>query len=160
MLIRFFHAEDTGQVADVLVEMSRYYNGINASTRADIHTNLVSRILGPESCVRLVLAFEHDRVVGLAAISLLYPAPSETAQLFMKELYVVAGHRGKGVGRAMMRWLAEYALAQRCSRFDWTVDAGNVDAHRFYEDLGASVVPDKHYFRLAGDALNAFAKGD
>jgi len=157
MLIRFFHPEDTESVADLLHEMSRHYNGANASSIEDVRDNLLENVLGPDSGVRLVVAVAENRVVGFATIALLYPASKERAQLFMKELYVLSSDRGAGVGERMMRWLAQYAVETHCVRFDWTVDEENTGALRFYGELGAKHVKDKLYFRFAGEELEKFA---
>lgn len=151
--IRFFLETDTEQVADLLTDMSRHYNGEHASPRSRVRENLITNILGKDSGVRMVVALEADLVVGIAMISLLYPAPKERAQLFMKELYVASTHRSAGIGRALMAWIARYALEKNCARFDWTVDADNEKALAFYQSLGAMHVSDKLYFRLSGDAL-------
>ena len=112
MEIAFFRQEQLESVVDLLHEMSLHYNRDNASSRDVVKANLIGNILGPDSGVRLVIAREASRAVGLAAISLLYPAPKERGQLFMKELYVVSDKRGAGVGRALMRWTARYAIAK------------------------------------------------
>src|SRR6266853_3369837 len=125
MEIAFFRQEQLESVVDLLHDMSVHYNRDNASSRDVVKANLIDSILGPDSGVRLVIASETSRAVGLAAISLLYPAPKERGQLFMKELYVVSDKRGAGVGRALMRWTAKYAVAKNCSRLDWTVDDTN-----------------------------------
>jgi GNAT superfamily N-acetyltransferase len=78
----------------------------------------------------------------------------------MKELYVAADHRSRGVGRQLMTWIAQYAVAKNCVRFDWTVDADNRGALDFYRQLGATQVPDKLYFRFAGADLAALADCD
>jgi ribosomal protein S18 acetylase RimI-like enzyme len=160
MHIRFFTVDDTESTADLLHDMSVHYNGGDASSREAVRANLVENILGANSGVRLVVALQDNRVVGLAAISLLYPAPKEQAQLFMKELYVHSLHRGAGVGEKLMRWLAKYALDNQCVRFDWTVDETNTRALRFYDELGAAIVKEKLYFRLTGASLKALAAGD
>lgn len=158
MEIRFFQDGDVESVADALVDMSRHYNGENASSREAVLSNLVNNILGPESGVRIVVAVEAGRVVGLAMVSLLYPAPKEHGQLFMKELYVVSDARSSGIGTAMMKWIGRYAVSKNCIRFDWTVDLSNPRAVEFYKDLGAAHVSNKLYFRFAGNALAAFAE--
>lgn len=158
MEIRFFQDSDIESVANALLDMSRHYNGENASSRTAILRNLIDNILGPDSGVRIVVAVEERRVVGLAMISILYPAPKERGQLFMKELYVVSDARSAGTGRAMMQWIGRYAVSRNCLRFDWTVDQSNPRAVAFYRSLGAAPVTDKLYFRLSGDALAAFAE--
>jgi GNAT superfamily N-acetyltransferase len=159
MDIRFFSSKDTGSTVDLLHDMSVHYNGSNASSREAVRSNLVENILGPSSGVQLVVAVDGKRVVGLAAISLLYPAPKERAQLFMKELYVHSSERGAGIGEKLMHWLAGYAVANRCARFDWTVDESNAGALRFYAELGATHVKDKLYFRFSGASLEELAVG-
>ena len=157
MQIRFFSTDDAESTADLLHDMSVHYNGSNASSRDVVRTNLIENILGPNSGVRLVIAHDGQRVAGLAAISMLYPAPKEKAQLFMKELYVHSSNRGSGIGEKLMRWLAKYAIENQCARFDWTVDESNSGALHFYKQLGASHVKDKLYFRLAEASLEAIA---
>ena len=157
MDILFYSEEYLESVVDILHDMSIHYNGENASSREAVRTNLINHILSPTSGVTLVVAVEVNRVVGLATISLLYPAPKETGQLFMKELYVASDRRGKGIGGAMMHWVANYAVSKNCVRFDWTVDSDNKAALQFYRTLGAKHVTDKLYFRFAGDQLRDFA---
>src|SRR5437773_1912215 len=77
MEIAFFRQEQLESVVDLLHEMSLHYNRDNASSRDVVKANLIGNILGPDSGVRLVIASEASRAVGLAAISLLYPAPKE-----------------------------------------------------------------------------------
>jgi GNAT superfamily N-acetyltransferase len=157
MEIRLFQSKDTDSVVDLLHEMSRHYNGDNASTREVVRRNLIDNVLGTHSDVRVVVAVAGDRVVGIATISILYPAPKERAQLFMKELYVTADCRSEGTGAQMMKWMAQYAIATNCARFDWTVEATNTKALAFYRSLGASHLAHKVYFRFADDELVRFA---
>ena len=157
MEIAFFRQEQLESVVDLLHDMSVHYNRDNASSRDVVKAHLIGSILGPDSGVRLVVASEASRVIGLATISLLYPASKERGQLFMKELYVVSDKRGAGVGRALMRWIAMYAVAKNCCRFDWTVDDTNPKALAFYRELGATHLTGKAYFRLSDEELLRFA---
>ncbi len=153
----FYRDEQLESVVDLLHDMSVHYNGVNASSREAVRGNLLHNILGPHSSVRLVVASRENKVIGLAAISILYPAPKEKGQLFMKELYVLSSARGKGVGKVIMKWVAQYAVAKDCVRFDWAVDAPNKEALAFYQQLGANQVTDKLYFRMSGEQLIRFA---
>src|SRR5207247_9994774 len=122
MEIAFFRQDQLESVVDLLHDMSVHYNRDNASSRDVVKANLIDNILGPDSGVRLVIASEASRAIGLTAISLLYPAPKERRQLFMKELYVVSDKRGAGVGRVLMRWTARCAVVKYCSSLVWTAD--------------------------------------
>jgi ribosomal protein S18 acetylase RimI-like enzyme len=157
MEITFFQNRHLESVIDLFRDMSAHYNGANASNREAIAQNLVQNILGKDSGVRLVLALEQGRAIGVACISLLYPAPKEKGQLFMKELYVASGHRDRNVGRKIMTFVARYAIEKSCVRFDWTVDSDNVRAIEFYRSLGAEHLTSKLYFRFAGEQLEQLA---
>jgi ribosomal protein S18 acetylase RimI-like enzyme len=160
MEIRLFEGQDVESVTDLLHDMSRHYNRENASTRSAVRAHLLERMLGPKSGVTLVVALSGARVVGLAAISILYPAPKERGQLFMKELYVHSDCRGEGIGEQLMVWIARYAIHHDCVRFDWTAESNNPGAVRFYSALGARRVEEKIYFRFEGEDLSSLARHD
>jgi GNAT superfamily N-acetyltransferase len=73
--------------------------------------------------------------------------------LYLEDLYVQPAHRGTGVGRALLRHLAAVAVERGCGRFEWSVLDWNENAIRFYEGMGASVLPDWRICRATGDAL-------
>ena len=73
--------------------------------------------------------------------------------LYLEDLYVQPAHRGAGVGRALLARLAATAVARDCGRFEWSVLDWNAGAIRFYERMGAKVLPDWRLCRVAGDAL-------
>ncbi len=158
MLVSFFEHTHVLALADALHELNRHYFGESASPQEVVQEHLVSDILGPHSGVQIVTALDGKRVAGLATISLLYPAPQEQAQLFMKDLYVCQAWRGQGVGEKIMRFLAQHALSMNCIRFDWTTEKTNPGAMSFYERLGAKRVQEKVYYRMGPEAILELAK--
>ena len=77
--------------------------------------------------------------------------------LYLEDLFVEPEQRGKGYGKALLIHLAGLAVARGCGRFEWSVLDWNVDAQRFYESLGATVMPDWRITRVTGDALVGLA---
>jgi GNAT superfamily N-acetyltransferase len=77
--------------------------------------------------------------------------------LYVEDIYVREAHRGKGHGRALLVHLARLARERGCGRFEWSVLDWNVRAQRFYERLGATVLPDWRIVRVTGDALTRMA---
>ena len=76
--------------------------------------------------------------------------------LYLEDLYVKPEHRGAGIGKALLTKLAALALERNCGRFEWSVLDWNENAIRFYEGMGASVMPEWRICRLSGDALQRF----
>ncbi|MGH6862126.1 MAG: GNAT family N-acetyltransferase [Phyllobacterium sp.] len=102
-----------------------------------------------------ILVAGADDIMGFAAFSSVYPGPSLGSGLFLKELYVSASCRGKGVGKCLMQGLARLALLRGHSRVDWTADRHNPRLLAFYDGLGGAPKPDKMFYRLDGAALAA-----
>ena len=77
--------------------------------------------------------------------------------LYLEDLFVEPGQRGKGIGRALLQRLAVIALERGCGRVEWAVLDWNAPSIAFYRALGASAMDDWTVFRLEGAALQAMA---
>lgn len=77
--------------------------------------------------------------------------------LYLEDLYVQPAQRGRGIGTALLRRLAELAVERGCGRFEWCVLDWNVDAIRVYEHLGATLLPEWRLCRVSGDGLRRLA---
>ncbi|PPV41040.1 GNAT family N-acetyltransferase [Ectopseudomonas oleovorans] len=80
--------------------------------------------------------------------------------LYLEDLYVSPEARGRGAGKAMLRHLAQLAVARGCGRFEWSVLDWNKTAIDFYESFGARPQSEWVGYRLTGQALLDFAAGN
>ena len=78
--------------------------------------------------------------------------------LYLEDLFVTPECRRRGYGRAMLIRLAAIAVERDCGRFEWSVLDWNEPAIRFYESLGATVLPEWRITRVTGHALTALAQ--
>ena len=78
--------------------------------------------------------------------------------LYLEDLYVKPEHRGQHIGKALLTRLAALAVERGCGRFEWSVLDWNENAIRFYEGMGATVMPDWRICRVSGDRLGALAE--
>ena len=76
--------------------------------------------------------------------------------LYLEDLYVQPAQRGLGIGQALLTRLAALAVERGYGRFEWSVLDWNENAIRFYQRMGATVMPDWRICRIAGDGLKAF----
>jgi GNAT superfamily N-acetyltransferase len=75
--------------------------------------------------------------------------------LYLEDLYVRPEARGAGVGRAVLRRLAQRCVQEGLGRLEWSVLDWNVSAIAFYDSLGSVSMADWRLRRLSGAALAA-----
>ncbi len=142
---------DTAALAALFQEMQEHY-AVPCPPREEILRALASLPDGTE-----ILVAEDDGIIGFAAFATVYPGPGLRAGFFLKELFVSAGARGRGAGRALMRALAGLAVERGHRRVDWTADRHDGKLLAFYDGIGGRRQEAKLFYRLADDELAALA---
>ncbi|GLY07817.1 MULTISPECIES: GNAT family N-acetyltransferase [Actinoplanes] len=158
---RYRHAtaDDLPAVAALLAEVERFYGADELPPRDEWERQIASLLFSDGPAARVLLAADGDGVVrGFASYSFLWPAAGITKSLFLKELYVREPFRRHGVGTALMARLGAIAVGTGCSRMEWSTDADNVEARRFYRRLGDLHMPSKLMYRAEGDDLLRLAQ--
>ena len=77
--------------------------------------------------------------------------------LYLEDLYVKPEFRGKGIGRAMLVYLAGLAKERDCGRLEWSVLDWNEPAIKLYRGIGAVPMDDWTVYRVTGEALDELA---
>jgi GNAT superfamily N-acetyltransferase len=162
MRVNFVSQPQYESLVELLCELHTYYNEGSSVPNEMVRSHLVDNLLGPDSPLRLVVAYEEfGQVLGFAAISLTYslvePSPEQRRHCQLKELYVRSSARSRGVGKAIMSWVAQYAADRGCRRIDWPVKATNARGISFYKALGAQQVVERLSFRLCEPSLSELA---
>lgn len=80
------------------------------------------------------------------------------AGIYLEDLFVLPEHRGRGLGRRLLTWLAALAVERGCGRLEWAVLDWNAPSIGFYKSLGAVAMDEWTVFRLTGTALAALAR--
>jgi GNAT superfamily N-acetyltransferase len=73
--------------------------------------------------------------------------------IYLEDLYVRPGLRGRGIGKALIAELARRCRAEGLARLEWAVLDWNAPAIAFYEGLGARPQDQWTVYRLAGEPL-------
>lgn len=77
--------------------------------------------------------------------------------LYLEDLYVRETCRGRGIGKALLVYLARRALARDCGRMEWSVLDWNEPAIDFYRKLGAKPMSEWTLYRLDCDGIARLA---
>jgi GNAT superfamily N-acetyltransferase len=114
-------------------------------------------LFGARRVAEVVLAYLAAEPVGFALYFHNFSTFVGRAGIYLEDLFVEPAHRGKGVGKALLAYVAGVAVERGCGRFEWAVLDWNTPAIDFYRSLGAVPLDDWTLFRLTGDALNRVA---
>jgi GNAT superfamily N-acetyltransferase len=118
---------------------------------------LAPHLFGPRPVAEAIVAESEGRVVAFALFFTNFSTFLARPGLYLEDLFVEPEQRGRGIGQALLAHLGRLAATRGYGRFEWSVLDWNADAIRFYERMGATVMPDWRICRIAGGALAAFA---
>jgi len=111
------------------------------------------QLFGERPAAESLVAERAGEVVAFALFFTNFSTFLAQPGLYLEDLYVKPEHRGHGIGRALLVRLAGLAVERECGRFEWSVLDWNENAIRFYESMGATVMPEWRICRVTGPAL-------
>ncbi|HET6840124.1 MAG TPA: GNAT family N-acetyltransferase [Candidatus Angelobacter sp.] len=112
---------------------------------------------GPQPKFRCVLAEWEGKPAGFAFFHYNYSTWRGQPGLYLEDLFVLTEMRGKGIGKALLRHLAQVAVEENCYGIRWMVLEWNQPAIQFYDALGAKLLGEWETMLLSGDALKQLA---
>ena len=107
-------------------------------------------LFGARPSVEAMIAESGGRAVGFALYFTSFSTFLCKPGLFLEDLFVEPAHRGKGIGKALLRALAALCVERGYGRFEWHVLDWNEPSIRFYESLGARPVAGWTRYRWLG----------
>ncbi|MEQ1594311.1 MAG: GNAT family N-acetyltransferase [Casimicrobium sp.] len=123
------------------------------STPADFERELFDS----GSVIEAIVAKENGVAIGFALFFHNFSTFLGRKGLYLEDLYVKPECRGKGYGKALLVRLAQIAVERKCGRVEWSVLDWNTPSIKFYEAMGATVMPEWRIVRATGDALVGLA---
>jgi GNAT superfamily N-acetyltransferase len=117
-------------------------------------------LFGPNRRAWALLAFAGSEPVGFALYFYTFSTFLGKPGIYLEDIFVEPEYRGKGIGRALLRRIAQIAHDEGCGRVEWSVLTWNQPSIDFYHRLGAVTLEDWRMFRLTGDAIAALAQGE
>ena len=148
---------DEDGILDCIRALAAYEKEPDAvETTAD---GLRQTLFGPSPTAFAHVIARQDRIVGIAVWFLNYSTWTGRSGIYLEDLFVSAGERGHGYGKALLQRLARLCVERGYRRLEWSVLDWNQPAIGFYRSIGAVGMDEWTVQRLTGDALARLAAG-
>ncbi len=108
---------------------------------------------------RVIIAEWNYEPAGMAFFFSNYSTWKGRPGIYLEDLFVRPRFRRKGIGRALLVYLARIALAENCYGIRWEVLGWNVSAIDFYKRLGGEFRESWQVMQLTDKDLQLLADG-
>jgi GNAT superfamily N-acetyltransferase len=115
--------------------------------------SLTTSLFGEQRFAEVIIAEYKTQAAGFALFFHNYSTFLAKPGIYLEDLFVLPEYRGKGLGKALLSYLAKLAVSRNCGRLEWSVLDWNQSAIDFYQAQGASMLHDWRINRVTGDKL-------
>ncbi len=119
--------------------------------------DLRESLFGLQPAAEVVIAYAGDEPAGFAVYFPTFSTFLGRRGLYLEDLFVVPGWRGRGLGRRLLAYVARVAVERGCGRLEWSVLDWNDLALGVYRKIGARSMNEWTVQRLTGAALRDLA---
>ncbi|MDP5185458.1 GNAT family N-acetyltransferase [Blastococcus sp. BMG 814] len=158
MSVRPVRPEDVPAVVGLVRELAEYERALHEVRLTE--EQLATCLFGDSPALFGHVAEVGGEVVGTALWFLNFSTWRGTHGVYLEDLYVQPRHRGAGLGKELLRTLAQVCVERGYSRLEWSVLDWNTPSIEFYRAAGAVPTDEWTVFRLTDDALASFASAD
>ena len=152
--IRPAQPEEAGLVLEFIKKLAEYEKCANevVADEATLHQSLFV-----EHSAEVVFAEEDGVAIGFALFFHNFSTFVGRKGLYLEDLFIIPEKRGKGYGKALLKYLANIAVERNCGRMEWICLDWNKPALKVYRSIGAIPMDDWTVQRLDEQALKRFA---
>src|SRR5215471_1640457 len=154
--IRRARPTETGLVLSLIRELAEYEKLLHEveATEAMIDAAL----FGDNPLLFCEIAEWDGEPAGFAVWFVNFSTFSGRSGIYLEDLFVRPAYRGKGIGKALLAYLAKLCVEKGWARLQWSVLDWNTPSIAFYKSLGAVMMDEWTVCRVNGPALTALAK--
>jgi GNAT superfamily N-acetyltransferase len=152
LVVRSARPGEAGIVLTLVRELAAYEKLLH---EVDATEEMIEReLFGEGPRVFCDIAEWEGEPVGLALWFYNFSTFRGRCGIYLEDLYVQPRLRGKGIGKALLRRLAQRCVDEGLARFEWSVLDWNTPSIDFYKAMGAELMDGWTTCRVSGQALN------
>ncbi|MDF2613035.1 MAG: N-acetyltransferase [Clostridia bacterium] len=156
-IMRTAKEEDTSLILYFIKELAAYENLLDkvVATEETLREWLFER-----KAAEVIIGEYEGKPVGFMLFFYNFSTFLGRSGIYLEDLYVEPHVRGKGLGKRMLKYLAQIALERNCGRLEWWCLDWNESSINFYKRLGAVSMDEWTVYRVSDEALNKLAYED
>lgn len=116
---------------------------------------LETHLFGEQAFVEALVAECEGQLSGFALFFTSYSTFLTKPGLYLEDLFVQERYRGQGIGKALLKGVAQVVHDRGYGRLEWSVLDWNEPSIAFYRRMGAEVLPDWRICRVTEQSLQA-----
>ena len=154
--IRQAEEEDVPEILELIKALADFENlsGEVVATEELLKITL----FGINSQAEVQIAYDKNKTLGFALYFRSFSTFLGRPGIYLEDLYVRESARGKGVGEALLRRLAQRTREIGGGRLEWAVLNWNEPAIGFYQKMGAAPLDEWTTYRVTGKNLQELAE--
>ncbi|MCK5387998.1 MAG: GNAT family N-acetyltransferase [Candidatus Izimaplasma sp.] len=154
LTIRLAKREEAPKILEFIKDFAKYEKMSKLVTlnEEDIITNIFDK-----GYARVLFLEVEERVIGFAIYFYSFSTFIGKSVLYLEDLFIENGMRGKGYGKEVLAYLAKTAKVKDCIRFEWSCLRWNKPSIAIYEKMKATQMREWIKFRLDGKELDELA---
>lgn len=155
LTIRPAVANDVPVILDFVRELASYEKLLHEVVATE--ALFTEYLFGKHPVAEVIIAEWEQKPVGFALFFHNFSTFLGRPGIYLEDLFVLTEMRSKGIGKALLSYLAALTRERQCGRLEWSVLDWNEPAIQFYRSIGAVPMDEWTVQRLTGNALEALA---
>lgn len=152
---RFAKKEDTGLILDFIKKLAIYEKMLDEVVATE---DLLKEWIFEKEKAEVIFALYDGKEVGFALFFHNFSTFLGRSGIYLEDLFVLEEYRHKGIGKAVLKKLAEITVERGCGRLEWSCLNWNKPSIDFYLSLKATPMNEWGVYRLMGESLKSLAK--
>lgn len=154
--IRRAAPRDAAAITEMIHALAEFEHAADQCTVTE--TQISAALFGDRPTVYGHVAEVDGEVAAMALWFVNFSTWDGVAGIYLEDLFVRAGFRRRGLGRALLAALAGECLQRGYTRLSWAVLNWNADAITLYDGIGGQPQKEWTTYRLSGPPLAGLAE--
>ncbi len=152
--IRFAESKDAALILEFIKELAEYEN---MSEEVVATAEILEKSIFEQHGAEVIIGEYQNKPVAFALFFHNFSTFLGKPGIYLEDLFVRPGMRGKGIGTLMLSFLAGLAQERDCKRLEWACLDWNEPSIEFYRRMGATPMELWTVYRVHGDTLQNLA---